>query len=166
MGGREWEVGAVSSFIDTMKGRAARNFRELDVYREALSASHQIFLLSSTWRAEERFGLCSQVRRSSRGVVGLIAEGWARRRYQPAFVNAISQALGEATETQAWLDVARECGYIDETTHDSLTSPASGLPGQGDIFPAEESRDAGDELRARIYHEFPASDALGSQGQV
>jgi four helix bundle protein len=28
----------------------------------------------------------------------------------------LSEALGEATETQAWLDHATDCGYIDEAT--------------------------------------------------
>jgi four helix bundle protein len=42
----------------------------------------------------------------------MIAEGWARRRYPPAFVNKTNEALGEAMETQAWLDHALACSYI------------------------------------------------------
>ena len=30
------------------------------------------------------------------------------------------QALGEATETQAWLDIAIESGYIDQSIHTEL----------------------------------------------
>ena len=33
-------------------------------------------------------------------------EAWARRRYKAAFVNKIDEALGEANETQSWLDDA------------------------------------------------------------
>lgn len=50
----------------------------------------------------------------------MIAESWARRRYQAAFVNKINQALGEAMETQAWLDHALECGYISSEQHNEL----------------------------------------------
>ncbi len=72
--------------------------------------------MSRDWPPIERYSLTSQIRRSSRAVGGLVAEAWARRRYTPAFVNTVNQALGEATETQAWLDQAYECGYIDDTT--------------------------------------------------
>jgi four helix bundle protein len=69
---------------------------------------------------EEAFSLTDQIRRSSRAVNALIAEAWARRRYQAAFVNKLNEALGEAMETQAWLDHARECGYIDTHQHREL----------------------------------------------
>jgi four helix bundle protein len=55
-----------------------------------------------------------QIRRSSRAVSALLAEAWARRRYRAAFVNKVNQALGEAMETQAWLDQSRSCGCLDE----------------------------------------------------
>ncbi|TDI84538.1 MAG: four helix bundle protein [Caldithrix sp.] len=50
---------------------------------------------------KERYSLADQIRRSSRAVGALVAEGWARRRYQAAFVNKMNEALGEAMETQA-----------------------------------------------------------------
>jgi len=42
----------------------------------------------------------------------MIAEAWAKRRYEAAFVNKLNDALGEAMETQSWLDHARDSGYI------------------------------------------------------
>ncbi len=50
----------------------------------------------------------------------MIAEAWARRRYQRAFVNKIDEALGEAMETQAWLDHALDCGYLKSREHSEL----------------------------------------------
>jgi four helix bundle protein len=44
----------------------------------------------------------------------LIAEAWARRRYQNAFIEKLTQALAEAKETQAWLDHALSNKYLDE----------------------------------------------------
>jgi four helix bundle protein len=35
-------------------------------------------------------------------------------------VNKINEALGEAMETQAWLDHALECGYLDGKEHRAL----------------------------------------------
>ena len=42
----------------------------------------------------------------------MIAEAWAKRRYEAAFVSKVNDALGEATETQAWLDHAPDSKYI------------------------------------------------------
>ncbi|MBI1997203.1 MAG: four helix bundle protein [Deltaproteobacteria bacterium] len=50
----------------------------------------------------------------------MIAEAWARRRYRAAFINKIDEALGEAMETQAWLDHALDCGYLDSRQHHML----------------------------------------------
>lgn len=61
--------------------------------------------------------MADQVRRSSRAVAALLAEAWARRRYPAAFVNKLSEALGEAYETQAWLDHALRSGYLSEEAH-------------------------------------------------
>jgi four helix bundle protein len=42
----------------------------------------------------------------------MVAEAWARRRYPAVFVKKINEAMGEAMETQAWLDHALSCDYI------------------------------------------------------
>jgi four helix bundle protein len=50
----------------------------------------------------------------------MIAEAWARRRYPAAFINKIDEALGEAMETQAWLDHALDCGYLERNQYRTL----------------------------------------------
>ena len=96
------------------------SFRELRVYQAALDGASRIFDVTRSFPRDERFALTDQVRRSSRAVSALVAEGWARRRYPAAFVNKINEALGEAHETQAWLDHARRCHYLDDETHSTL----------------------------------------------
>ena len=44
----------------------------------------------------------------------IIAEAWARRRYKAAFINKIDEALGEANETQSWLDDALDDEYLSK----------------------------------------------------
>jgi four helix bundle protein len=89
-----------------------RSFRDLNVYKSAREAAHAIFEISKTFPREERYSLTDQVRRSSRAVNAMIAEAWAKRRYEAAFVSKVNDALGEATETQSWLDHAVDSGYI------------------------------------------------------
>jgi four helix bundle protein len=100
----------------------ARSFRELRVYRQANEVAQRIFLLSRNFPPEERFSLTDQIRRSSRAVKAMIAEAWGRRRYKAVFINKLDEALGEATETQSWLDDAKAAGYLPSTEFDSLNS--------------------------------------------
>src|SRR6266545_3376842 len=89
-----------------------RSFRELNVYRTARREAQAIFQRSRSFPPEERYALTDQVRRSSRAVKAMIAEAWGRRRYKAAFINKIDEALGEANETQSWLDDALDDGYV------------------------------------------------------
>jgi len=89
----------------------------LNVYRLGREQAKRIFEVSKKFPKEETYSLTDQVRRSSRAVNAMIAEAWARRRYRAAFVNKIDEALGEAMETQAWLDHALDCAYLSTETH-------------------------------------------------
>ena len=96
------------------------SFRDLDVYKLARELVNRIFTVSKSFPNEEKYSLTDQVRRSSRAVNAMVAEAWARRRYPAAFINKINEALGEAMETQAWLDHALDCGYVDGKQHREL----------------------------------------------
>jgi four helix bundle protein len=96
------------------------SLRDLDVYQLALQHSKAIYEWSLELPKEERYGLASQIRRSSRAVGALIAEAWGRRRYEGAFTEKLTQALAEAKETQAWLDHARVQGYLDDSQYESF----------------------------------------------
>ena len=100
----------------------ARTFRDLKVYQLAQETARTIFLLSRQFPAEERYSLTDQIRRSSRAVKAMIAEAWGRRRYKAVFVSKLDEALGEATETQSWLDDAQTAEYLSEVEFDSLNS--------------------------------------------
>jgi four helix bundle protein len=86
---------------------------ELEVYKKAFAAAMEIFQESREFSKEERYSLTDQVRRSSRSVCANITEAWRKRRYPAAFIAKLSDAEGEAAETQTWLQFAVECGYLD-----------------------------------------------------
>src|SRR4030095_241913 len=100
----------------------ARSFRDLNVYQEARGTAQKILELSREFPAEERYSLTDQIRRSSRAVKAMIAEAWGRRRYKAVFVNKLDEALGEATETESWLDDARDGQYLSIEEFDALDS--------------------------------------------
>src|SRR4051812_30986562 len=99
---------------------AAKSFRDLRVYQAARESAVRIYKNTKRFPAEERYSLTDQIRRSSRAVKAMLAEAWARRRYKAAFINKIDEALGEAYETQSWLDDALDSEYISPTEHQDL----------------------------------------------
>ena len=103
-------------------GTVVSNFRELNVYKLARKAASEIFELSKSFPKEERYALTDQIRRSSRATKAMLAEAWARRRYKAVFVSKIDEALGEATETQSWLDDALDCRYITQAQFETMTA--------------------------------------------
>ena len=80
----------------------------------------EIFQVSKKFPDEERFGLISQIRRSSRSVCSNLGEGYRKRQYEAHFISKISDADMENTETQVWLDYALACNYITESTFQDL----------------------------------------------
>jgi four helix bundle protein len=98
----------------------AKHFRDLDVYQQAGRAAKLIFSITKRFPSEERFSLTDQIRRSSRAVNSMIAEAWARRPYPAAFVSKLNEALGEAMETQAWLDHSFACRYLTKEEYEKL----------------------------------------------
>jgi len=96
------------------------SFKELIVYQKAYKLAMEIFEISKNFPKEEKYSLTDQIRRSSRSVTSCIAESWAKRRYEKAFVNKLSDSLGEENETEVWLDYSKDCKYIDKEIHPRL----------------------------------------------
>jgi four helix bundle protein len=55
-------------------------------------------------------------------VTANIAEGYRKKRHPKMFVSKMRDADGEATETQEWLDFARDCGYLSPQLQVKLTT--------------------------------------------
>ena len=79
------------------------SFKDLIVYQKAYKLAMDIFEISKGYPKEEKFSLTDQIRRSSRSVTSCIAESWAKRRYEKAFVNKLTDSLGEENETEVWI---------------------------------------------------------------
>jgi four helix bundle protein len=102
---------------------------ELEVYQKAFAAAMDLFRESRTFPVEERYSLTDQCRRSSRSVCANITEAWRKRRYPASFVAKLSDAEGEAAETQTWLQFAVECGYMNPAKADVLNKEYDAILG-------------------------------------
>lgn len=106
-----------------------RSFRDLRVYEQSRAEAQRIFRATKTFPPEEKYSLTDQIRRSSRAVKSMIAEAWGHRRYQASFVSKLTDAIGEANETQSWLDDALDSGYITATVHKDLDAAWQSIGG-------------------------------------
>ena len=97
-----------------------RSHRELDTYQMAFKLAMEIYELTKSFPAEEKYSLTDQLRRSSRSVCANLAEAFRKRKYPKAFVAKLSDCESEAAETQVWLDFSMECNYIDNEAHNDL----------------------------------------------
>ena len=87
---------------------------DLLAYQKGFSLAMEIFFVTTTFPSEEKFGLTSQMRRSSRSVCSNIAEAYRKRKYIAHFISKLTDADMENTETLVWIDFALSCGYINQ----------------------------------------------------
>lgn len=104
-----------------MEIKQIKSAKDLRVYKAAYELAMEIFKISKTWPSEERYSLTDQIRRSSRSVCSNLREAWAKRRYEAHFISKLTDSDGENSETDTWLDFARDCGYLSIGDHDCLT---------------------------------------------
>ncbi|WP_461534044.1 four helix bundle protein [Sinomicrobium sp.] len=101
-------------------GKIIKTHKDLRVYQLSFESGMEIFEVSKSFPKEERYSRTDQIRRSSRSVSGNLAEAWRKRRYPKAFVAKLTDAEGEAAETQVWLDYALSCSYVKKEIYDNL----------------------------------------------
>lgn len=87
---------------------------DLNVYKASFEMGMKVFHISESFPKEEIYSQTDQIRRSSRSISGNLAEDWQKRRYEKASTAKLSNAKGEAAETQVWLEYALACGYIEK----------------------------------------------------
>ena len=109
------------------QAKGFRGHRDLNVYQLAYSLAMHIFKETKTFPQEECYSLTGQIRRSSRSVAANIAEGFRKRQYPNMFGSKLADADAEGTETQVWLDFARDCGYLSTEHHKELVAQYEGI---------------------------------------
>ncbi|MEX0347659.1 MAG: four helix bundle protein [Rhizobiaceae bacterium] len=91
---------------------AVKSYRDLIVWQKAMDLSVEIYRVSEAFPNEERFGLISQVRRSSVSIVANIAEGFGRDSKRD-FVRYLRISQGSLKETETHLLLSQRLGMVD-----------------------------------------------------
>jgi len=89
-----------------------KSFLDLEVYKDGFQLSLEIEELLKSYPSLEKFLLVDQMRRCSRSIPALIAEGYARRESIRDFQRYLRDCVGEANEMINHLLLSKHKGYI------------------------------------------------------
>ena len=92
---------------------AIQRFEQLEVWQRAHMMVLTVYRITTTFPADERFGLVSQMRRAAVSVPANIAEGF-KRRGQNDKAHFYNMAQGSLEELRYYLILSRDLGYITE----------------------------------------------------
>ena len=88
-------------------------FKELIVWQKARVLVREIYLLTKSFPAEERFELTSQIRRAAISIPSNVAEG-SGRGSNKEFKRFLDIALSSAFELETQIILASDLGYVTE----------------------------------------------------
>lgn len=106
--------------VDQLDKNKIKSYKDLKIYELSFDLSMKIYNLSKDFPREELYSLTDQIRRSSRSIPVNIREGFAKKAYKNVFIRHLNDALGSCEETRTWLEIAKECGYIDVINFEEL----------------------------------------------
>ena len=93
---------------------AVQDFRQLEVWQEAMNLVTAVYQYSKGFPKEETYGLTNQLRRAAVSIPSNIAEGQGRRSTKE-FLNFLSVARGSLLEVQTQTEIAKRLKYLAES---------------------------------------------------
>ena len=88
-----------------------KSYRDLVVWQKAMDFAEHVYVVQKTFPAEERFGLCDQLRRAVVSIPSNIAEGRGRDSAKD-FSHFLMIARGSLNEVATQLELAVRLGYM------------------------------------------------------
>jgi len=95
-------------------------FEDLSVWQKAHQLVLQVYRITGSFPAEERFGLSSQMRRAAVSVPANLAEGFKKRGVKDK-LNFYNIAQGSLEELRYYLILSKDLGYLSDN-HEMVES--------------------------------------------
>ena len=89
------------------------------MWRKGMSLTKALYIATSSFPSEEKFGLVSQMRRAAVSIPSNLAEGHARSG-SGEFKHFISIAMGSVAELETQTILSIELGYLSEETGNNI----------------------------------------------
>ena len=94
-----------------VENKKSRSYRDLEVWKLAISFVKDIYQATERFPANENYGLTQQIRRAAISIPSNIAEGQVRNSSRE-FNHFLAIALGSAAELETQLIIAKEINYL------------------------------------------------------
>jgi four helix bundle protein len=96
-------------------------FEKLEVWQKAIELTDAVYAFTRPFPSDERFGLTSQLRRSSVSVASNIAEG-SGRGSNPDFARFVEIAYGSLMELLTQMKIASRQGFLAKDVYDDANT--------------------------------------------
>ncbi len=94
-------------------------FKELIIWKKSRQFCSTIYLITSSFPSEEKFGLTNQLRRACVSIPSNIAEG-SSRNSNKEFGRILEIAIGSAYEIETQLLIASDLGFLEIEKQEKL----------------------------------------------
>ena len=101
-------------------------YEELVVWQKAMDLVTDIYKVTATFPADERFGLTSQIRRAAVSIPSNIAEGHGRKS-TGAYLNHLSIAHGSLMEVETQLQISARLELVGSDGLSDLISKTNAI---------------------------------------
>lgn len=105
--------------LPIIKIREITSYKELVVWQKAMTIAEKIYLLTSNFPPEEKFGLVSQIRRSAVSIPLNIAEGRGRSSRKD-FAQFLHIALGSVNELETQLELSMRLSLSSKADYNEI----------------------------------------------
>ena len=95
-----------------------QSFKDLFIWQKGHLFVIEIYKLTRSFPVEEKFGLVSQIRRSSASICANVAEGYTKSTKD--FARFLEIARGSLEETKYYLILSKDLGYCSEQEFNKL----------------------------------------------
>ena len=97
-----------------------RDFRKIKVWEKSHQLTLEVYKITKNFPPDERFGLTSQMRRSSSSIPTNIAEGCGRQS-EAELKRFMEIGMGSASELEYQLLLSKDLGYLKPNSFGRLT---------------------------------------------
>ena len=91
------------------------NYKNLHIWQDSIKLVRRIYEVTSTFPANEKFGIVSQMTRAAVSIPSNIAEG-AGRNGNKEYANFLGIAIGSIFELHTQITICEQIGYLDART--------------------------------------------------
>ncbi len=97
------------------------NFKQLTVWQKTRELVKEIYRVTASFPADEKFGITNQIRRASVSIGANIAEGSGKGSLKD-FNRFLDNALGSTFEVETFLILSNDLGFLKNSEYESLNS--------------------------------------------